>query len=604
MRTLATLVCACLALLAPRDIPAQDTGGEPTPAAGATNAAEEASASAARATSDEPGLLESGGPIDLVFGDLLEAVAFVPFYNLLGSGETPPFPWKAADGTVIPGQATYDEFRTDYVRMLAGEVPARFPRPWTDANGETIQLDVEANLARPALPFVVVWLVIGAVFFTLSWRFVNVRMFGHAIQVVRGRYDNPDDHGEVSHFQALASALSATVGLGNIAGVAIAISIGGPGATFWMIVAGLFGMSLKFTECTLGQKFRKIDEQGNVSGGPMRYLRDGLANSPFAPLGTVLALLFTVFCIGGSLAGGNSFQVNQSLGILSTQVDFFDQHGWVYGVVMAVLVGIVIIGGIRRIAQVAEKIVPTMCGLYVVSALIVILGNAGQVPDAFGQIFGQAFAADAIYGGAIGTLIQGFRRAAFSNEAGVGSAAIAHSAARTEYPVREGIVALLEPFIDTVVVCTMTALVIVITGVYAPDGGQAALVAGKDGAALTKSAFESIGWMRSWFPWVLTIAVVLFAFSTMISWSYYGERCWTTLFGPRSSLAYKILFLVFVVLGSIVSAGNVLEFGDLMILIMAFPNILGLYLLRGVVARELREYETKLRSGEMQTYDG
>ncbi|MFG0319587.1 MAG: alanine/glycine:cation symporter family protein, partial [Planctomycetota bacterium JB042] len=420
----------------------------------------------------------------------------------------------------------------------------------------------------------------------------------------RGKYDNPGDHGEVTHFQALSAALSATVGLGNIAGVAIAVSIGGPGATVWMIVAGLLGMSLKFTECSLGQHYRRIDADGRVSGGPMHYLRDGLKEKGFGSLGVVLAIVFTIFCIGGSLAGGNSFQVNQSLGILKDRVPFFEEYDWVYGVGMAVMVGVVIIGGIRRIAQTAEKIVPTMCALYVAAALTIIVTHIADVPAAFETMFSAAFTGDAVYGGAIGALIQGFRRAAFSNEAGVGSAAIAHSAARTEYPVREGIVALLEPFIDTVVVCTMTALVIVITGVYDyTNPAYTDMVAGKEGAALTLAAFSEVSFLAGWFPWLLMVAVILFAFSTMISWSYYGERCWTSLFGAGSSMAYKMLFLVFVVLGSVISAQNVLEFGDLMILLMAFPNILGLYFLGGVVKRGLDEYETKLKNGEFKVFD-
>ncbi|MEY2980118.1 MAG: hypothetical protein RL562_345 [Planctomycetota bacterium] len=526
--------------------------------------AQEGAATPAAVEQQEPGFFDKGGAIDQWFGAALEIVAYVPFYNLLGGPDA---------------------------------------APETDASGEPILGPTGSPVVRQ-LPLVVLWLVIGAVFFTLSWRFANLRLFRHAIEVVRGRFDNPNDHGEVTHFQALASALSATVGLGNIAGVAIAVGTGGPGATFWMILAGVLGMSLKFTECTLGQKYRKIDAEGHVSGGPMHYLKDGLREVGAGPLGSVLALLFTVFCIGGSLAGGNSFQVNQSLGILKQEVPFFEQNGWVYGVLMAVIVGIVIIGGIRRIAQTAEKIVPAMCGIYVLACLVVIVGHAGEIPRAISEIFSGAFESDAIYGGVLGSLILGFKRAAFSNEAGVGSAAIAHSAARTEYPVREGIVALLEPFIDTVLVCTMTALVIVITGVYDPQGAHVDLIASNNGAALTRAAFQSVDFLgvAVWFPYVLLVAVVLFAFSTMISWSYYGERCWTNLFGPRSSLAYKLLFLVFVVLGSIVSATNVLEFGDLMILIMAFPNILGLYFLRGVVARDLRAYEAKLANNEFKVW--
>ncbi|GAB4156147.1 MAG: hypothetical protein Fur0037_24460 [Planctomycetota bacterium] len=459
------------------------------------------------------------------------------------------------------------------------------------------------DVAAVSVPFVVLWLVVAAVLFTLFFKFVNFRMFRHAIQCVRGVYSDPNDAGEVSHFQALSAALSATVGLGNIAGVAIAVMIGGPGATFWMIVAGLLGMTLKFTECTLGQKFRKIDEHGIVSGGPMHYLKDGIARRwpALAPVGGVLAVIFSLFCMGGSVAGGNAFQVNQSLGVLRGQIPFFDQYPWVYGLGMAFFVGIVIIGGIKSIARVADKIVPLMCGVYVLSALLLILMHLPQVPQAFGRIVSSALSGDAVYGGAVGALIMGFRRAAFSNEAGVGSASIAHSAARTPFPVREGIVALLEPFIDTVVVCTMTALVIGITGVYnAPE--HAEIIAAQNGAGLTAEAFKSVAAFRSWFPWLLMIAVALFAYSTMISWSYYGERCATKLFGPRASLPFKLLFLVFTVLGSIVTATNVLEFGDLMILLMAFPNIIGLYLLGGIVKGELRDYEQRLALGEIRAF--
>lgn len=458
-------------------------------------------------------------------------------------------------------------------------------------------------IATVTVPFVVLWLVVAAVLFTLFFRFVNFRMFKHAIHCVMGKFSDPKDQGEVSHFQALSAALSATVGLGNIAGVAIAVMIGGPGATFWMVVAGLLGMTLKFTECTLGQKFRQIDQHGTVSGGPMHYLKDGIAQRwPFlALLGAPLAVIFSIFCIGGSIAGGNAFQVNQSLGILRGQIAFFDHYPWVYGLLMAFFVAIVIIGGIRSIARVADKIVPTMCGIYVLSALVIILLHLGEVPTAIGRIFSSALTGDAVYGGAIGALIMGFRRAAFSNEAGVGSASIAHAAARTPYPVREGIVALLEPFIDTVVVCTMTALVIGITGVYnAPE--HAEIIAATNGAALTAEAFKSVDLFRAWFPWLLMVAVALFAYSTMISWSYYGERCATKLFGPRASLPFKILFLVFTVLGSVVTAQNVLDFGDLMILLMAFPNIIGLYFLGGIVKRELQDYEQKMTAGEIKAF--
>lgn len=478
------------------------------------------------------------------------------------------------------------------VDAVAGEV--------VDALASVFFLDIWPGEA--AVPMVVAWLVVGAIFFTLKMGFINLRGFRHAIAVTRGRYDNPADEGEVSHFQALASALSATVGLGNIAGVAIAVSIGGPGAIFWMILAGFLGMSSKFTECTLGQKYRKVRPDGRVMGGAMFYLSKGLAERGVGGLGKVLAVMFAIMCIGGSFGGGNSFQVNQSLNAIQQTLPWLADHRWVYGLAMTGLVGIVIIGGIKRIARTAEKIVPAMCGIYVAACLWILLLHATEVPAAFGTIVESAFNPTSAWGGFIGVLVTGFKRAAFSNEAGIGSAAIAHSAARTKYPVREGIVALLEPFIDTILVCTMTGLVIVITGHY--DGGSMAAVAqpfaeSTDGAGLTSQVFSS---EISWFPWVLAVAVMLFAFSTMISWSYYGERCWAWLFGDASSMVYRLLFLGMVFLGSIVTSTNILDFGDLMILGMAFPNILGLYFLAGGVRRDLNDYWRRLKSGEFTVY--
>ena len=449
------------------------------------------------------------------------------------------------------------------------------------------------------VPLAVLWLVLGSIFFTVRMGFINLRGFKHAILVTAGRYDNPQDEGEVSHFQALTAALSATVGLGNIAGVAIAVSIGGPGATFWMIVAGLLGMSSKFTECTLGQMYRQVRPDGRVMGGAMFYLSNGLREMGLGGLGKFLAVLFAILCIGGSFGGGNAFQVNQSLNAVGETIPFLGSHRWVYGLIMTVMVGIVIIGGIRRIAATAEKIVPLMCGVYVLAAMAILVMNIADVPSAFVAIINGAFSADAAYGGFIGVLVQGFKRAAFSNEAGVGSAAIAHSAAKTDYPAREGIVALLEPFIDTIVVCTMTALVIVVTGAYDttahPEYAQ--VIEAKEGAALTSKVMAS---QIPHFDKVLAVAVIMFAYSTMISWSYYGERCWVYLFGDNASMSYRIIFLVFVFLGSIVSATNVLEFGDLMILGMALPNILGVLLLSGKVRHELTTYWSKYTSGEFE----
>lgn len=449
------------------------------------------------------------------------------------------------------------------------------------------------------MPVVVAWLLAGSLFFTVRMGFVSVRMFGHALDLVRGRYDDPEAIGEVSHFQALATALSATVGLGNIAGVAIAVATGGPGATLWMIVVGFLGMSAKFTEVTLGQYYRHVRPDGSIMGGAMYYLADGLAARGLAPLGRVLSLVFVVLCIGGSLGGGNSFQVKQGLDQIRTVIPFFDAHPWAYGLLMAFLVGVVIIGGIRRIASVADKIVPFMCLLYMAACLWVILVNVTLLPAALVAIVRGALAPEAAVGGFLGCLITGTRRAVFSNEAGVGSAAIAHSAARSEYPVQEGIVALLEPFIDTIVVCTMTALVIVITGIC-DDEGCRVFIEQQQGAALTSAA---MGGQVSWFPWVLALAIFLFSYSSMISWSYYGERCWTWLCGESFTILYRLLFLAFTFLGSVVTATNVLDFSDLMILGMAFPNILGATLLSGIVARSLADYRRDLASGVVRPHD-
>ena len=445
-------------------------------------------------------------------------------------------------------------------------------------------------------PLVVMWLIMGALFFTFYFKFINVKGLKHSIDITRGKFDHPETVGEVSHFKALATALSATVGLGNIAGVAIAIAMGGPGATFWMILAGFLGMSSKFTECSLAMIYRKKRKNGEIMGGAMIYLSEGLAEIGKAKFGKTLAILFSLFAIGGSFGGGGAFQVNQSLHAISESVPFFNHYPWVYGLIMSLLVGIVIIGGIRRIAGVAERIVPLMCGVYVITCLFILITFISDIPNAFGLIIKGAFSPEAMYGGFWGVLIMGFKRAAFSNEAGVGSAAIAHSAAKSQYPIQEGFVALLEPFIDTIVICTMTALVIIITGAYNnPDYAQ--WIHSNEGAALTSKA---MGEVVPWFGYVLSLSVFLFAFSTIISWSYYGERCFSYVFGDKHSLIFKISLCVVVYLGSITTADNVLEFGDLMILGMAFPNILGLYFLVFKVRGELNDYLERLKQGKIQ----
>ena len=447
-----------------------------------------------------------------------------------------------------------------------------------------------------SIPFVVVWLFGGATFLTIRMGFINFRGFAHAIAVTRGDYDNDADPGDVSHFQALAAALSATVGLGNIAGVAIAIGTGGPGASFWIMVVGLLGMTSKFAECTLGQLYRGSDSKGNVLGGPMRYLQIGLSDLGMPKLGRVLAVTFMVLCIGASFGGGNAFQVGQSLDAISELFPVLKTQSWIYGLVMVVAVGVVIIGGIKSIGAVASKIVPFMCGAYVLTCLYILAVNITQIPAALMSIVTEAFTPIAVQGGFLGVLVIGIKRAVFSNEAGIGSAAIAHSAAKTDEPVSEGIVALLEPFIDTVVVCTITALVVVVTGAYnSPD--TAAAIENNQGTQITLYAFARGG--HDWFKYILYASVVLFAYSTCISWSYYGERCWAELFGMRTSLVYKCLFLSFTFLGSIVTRGNILDFSDLMLLGMSLPNLLGVFLLSGVVRRALDQYWTRYQNNEL-----
>ena len=458
-------------------------------------------------------------------------------------------------------------------------------------------------------PWIVGWLVVAATVFTFYFAFIQFRAFGHSISLVKGDYSDPNDAGEVSHFQALATALSGTVGLGNIAGVAVAVGIGGPGATFWMILAGLMGMASKFTECTLGVKYRNEYPDGTVSGGPMYYLTKGFAERGIGG-GKILAVLFSVFCILGALGGGNMFQANQAHAQISGV--FGDYPGFITGLVFAAVVFMVIVGGLKSIAKVTEKVVPFMGVMYVAAALVIILMNFDKIGWAFGQIFSGAFTGLGVAGGMVGALIQGFKRAAFSNEAGVGSAAIAHSAVRTKEPITEGFVSLLEPFIDTVVICTMTALVIIITGQLVSDpetglyllnegGSTIQTVDGNSGVALTSAAFSSA---FGWFQYVLALAVILFAFSTMISWSYYGLKAWTFLFGEgkTTELVFKIIFCIFVVIGAAANLGPVIDFSDAAIFAMAVVNIIGLYFLMPIVKRELESYMSRLKSGEIKKF--
>ena len=496
-----------------------------------------------------------------------------------------------------------------------------FFRPVADSVGFFIFYPV--SIAGNKVPIVLILLLFGALFFTLYNKFANVRLLGVAINAVKGKYDDVDHGtivgtvegdvtnnngnvfespkgevvGEVTHFQALTAALSATVGLGNIAGVAVAIAIGGPGATVWMILAGFLGMSTKLIEGTLGVKYREVDENGKIYGGPMYYLKKGLAEKNIGGLGKALAVFYAIMVVGGSFGGGNMFQANQAAS--QAKQLFGVQEGWIFGVIMMVLVGVVIIGGIKRIGQVTEKIVPFMGIIYVGAGLIILIMNINLLPNAIGEVFTQAFSPKAALGGVIGVMIQGFKRAAFSNEAGVGSASIAHAAVKTRYPASEGIVASIGPFVDTVIICTMSALVIVVMNIkenlfsYGSVEGSSVILNSTGekigGVDLTSLAFESA---IPYFSYVLTIAVILFAISTMLSWSYYGLQGWKYLFGKgkATDLAYKIIFLFMILVGASSSLNSVVDFSDAMIFAMVFPNMIGLFILAPKVKEEITRY--------------
>ncbi len=455
------------------------------------------------------------------------------------------------------------------------------------------ETNTPAKMKTVPVPFVVALLALSGIAFTVAYRFVNLRGFRHAIAIVRGKYDSDANDGEISHFRALTSALSATVGLGNIAGVAIAIKLGGPGAVFWMIVTAFFGMSTKFSSCSLAQLYRKHNQDGSVSGGPMYYLDLGLKNrgGVLAKVGKTLAITYAFMIMGGSMGGGNMFQANQAFETLRSAFPSIKaSHSIGFGLILATLVALVILGGIKRIGAATSKIVPLMVGTYVIAALAVLGANAAQVPDAFALIFERAFSKNAVFGGSMGVLVWGVQRASFSNEAGLGSSAIAHAAAKTDQPVREGLVAMLEPFIDTVIVCTMTALVVIVSGVWQDPNLP------NQGAALTSAAFATV---IPWFPVVLSFCVLLFAYSTMISWCYYGERGWIYLMdhfglGTKTLPVFRIIFVAFVFIGSVANLGAVLDFSDMLILCMALPNVVGSMLMIPLLRKNERTYFEQL----------
>ena len=498
---------------------------------------------------------------------------------------------KQEQSFVIPAVSSEEKMNSFFVPIVDAVGVVLFFDPFAalnlydqflyDNSGNLIKYP-NGNPVKSEVWLVVVLLIGSAVYFTFYFRFINVRAFGHAWKITFGQFTKKTDEGEVTPFQALSAALSGTLGLGNISLVAVAIAVGGPGATFWIIVAGIFGMTTKFVECTLGVKYRKISATGEVSGGPMYYLSAGLAKKGWQRSGKILAVIFAIMCVGGTLGGGNMVQANQAFDMVKTTIPGSEEYALWIGVAFAISVGFVIVGGIKSIARVTDKMIPALVVVYCGFALVIIGMNISHIGEAFSLIFNGAFSPDGMKGGFIGVMMMGFRRAAFSNEAGIGSASIAHSTSKTNKPVTEGMVSLLEPFIDTVVVCTMTALVLVFTG-FATDPQ------GLNGSALTAAAFRSV---FPWTDWILLICIVLFAYATMISWSYYGMKSWAYLFGDKWWIkqSFNLLFLFCTVLGTVSSFGAVVDFSDMMILGMAFPNLMGLGVLKDEVKRELQKY--------------
>ena len=459
-------------------------------------------------------------------------------------------------------------------------------QPLTNALSSFIFYSVKIGDAD--VPLIVCWLILAACFFTIYLGFINLRGFKHAIDIVRGKFTDPDHKGEISHFQALTAAVSGTVGIGNIGAVAVTVSLGGPGAIFWVAMAGFVGMTTKFVECTLGVKYRQINPDGTVSGGPMYYLRDGLKAKGMAGFGKFLGLFFAASIVIGCLGIGNMFQSNQAYVQLveatGGQASALQNKGWLVGLIMAVCVAVIIIGGIKSIARITVKLVPFMVLIYIMGAVVVIGMNSAELPRAISAIFKGAFSMQGATGGILGIMIIGFQRAAFSNEAGLGSAAIAHSAVKTETPLTEGFVALLEPFIDTVVICTLTGLVLV---TCFPT--ETLMGGGLSGIELTSAAFES---KISWSPVPLSIVAFMFAFSTMLAWAYYGTKGWTYIFGEGKGkeLVFSLIFCFFIVVGASVQLSAILDFADALIFVMAIPNLIGLYILAPEIKRDLAQY--------------
>lgn len=501
-----------------------------------------------------------------------------------------------AEETELDFQEKFNENFATYVNEPLGSVLffSIYSTPTVDVDGNPVLGD-DGEQLRNELPLIVVVLVLGGIFFTFRFGFINVRLFKHSVDIIRGKFDKPEDTGEISHFRALTAALSATVGLGNIASVAVAISLGGPGAVFWMWLTAFFGMSMKFSSCTLAHLYRRVGEDGRVQGGPMIYLEDGIKEvvPALAPLGKIFAVFFATLMIFAAFGAGNMFQANQTASVITLL--FFEGNDSValqlgIGIFMAFFAGIVLIGGIKRIGEITSKLVPTMCLFYCSVCAFIILSNIAEVLPTFASIFAGAFAPSAMFGGFIGVLVNGMKRAAFSNEAGLGSASIAHAAAKTDEPVREGIVAMIGPFIDTIIVCTMTALTILITKSHLGAGDL-------EGIEITATAFSQLGGIV---PYFLCAAVFVFAYSTMISWGYYAERCVEYLFGERSIMMFRFVYVFVIIISPLLSLSAILDFADIMLLSLAFPNIIGSAILAVKVKPLLDDYVRRLKNGEMK----
>jgi AGCS family alanine or glycine:cation symporter len=456
------------------------------------------------------------------------------------------------------------------------------------------------SIAGSEVPVIILWILFAGIFFTFYFKGIAIWGFKHAIDIIakpaEKKQDNNGDCGEVSSFQALATALSGTIGIGSIAGVAISISLGGAGAAFWIFAGAILGMSIKFVEATLAVRYRRFNSDGSISGGPMHYIAHGLTRKNMRWLGQPLSVIFAILCIGGGITGGNMIQINQSakqlVFITGGEHSFINGYTWVFGLLIAIVIGLVIVGGIKSIAKVTTVLVPTMCALYIISGLIVICVHIMDIPSAVVLIVKEAFHPTAIAGGIFGTIIIGLRRSVQANEAGTGAAAIVYATAQTKEPVSQGFVALLETFL-TGVLCLFTSLAIILSGVLktVPIGSKI------EGIELASNAFQSV---ISFFPYILSLIAILFALSTLISWAYYGQKAWTFLLGEgkKRVLTFNLIYCIFIVIGSAMDVEPVINITDAMMIAMCVPNVIVLYILAPEIKKELKKYCQKYKIGK------